>query len=61
MNCQRCNALPGSEAVIRIYSDIIDVKVCAQCAREASDLGLAMEPLDSGSIAMQDKTVRVAA
>ena len=46
MECQRC--LTGKEAKYRIYSDIIDMKVCATCADEARRLGLTVEPLDNG-------------
>ena len=38
MECQRC--LTGKEAKYRIYSDIIDMKVCAACADETRRLGL---------------------
>jgi len=40
--------LTGKEAKYRIYSDIIDMKVCATCADEARRLGLTVEPLDNG-------------
>ena len=46
MECQRC--LTGKEAKYRIYSDVIDMKVCAACADEARRLGLTVEPLDNG-------------
>ena len=44
MECQRC--LTGKEAKYRVYTDIIDMKVCATCAEEARRLGIAVEPLD---------------
>ena len=40
--------MTGKEAKYRIYSDIIDMKVCAVCADEARRLGLTVEPLDNG-------------
>ena len=45
MDCQRC--LTGKEAKYRVYTDIIDMKVCAACADEARRLGIAVEVLDS--------------
>jgi len=46
MECQRC--LTGKEAKYRVYSDIIDLKVCEACADAALQLGLAVEALDDG-------------
>jgi len=46
MNCQRC--LKAQTAVYRVYSNIIDLKVCADCASEAWRLGLSIEVLDHG-------------
>jgi hypothetical protein len=46
MECQRC--LVGREAKYRVYSDAIEMKVCAVCAEEARRLGLTVEPLDNG-------------
>ena len=46
MECQRC--LTGKEAKYRVYSDIIDMKVCEACADAALRLGLAVEVLDFG-------------
>jgi len=46
MECQRC--LLGQEAKYRVYTDIIDMKVCAACADEARRLGIAVEVLDGG-------------
>jgi hypothetical protein len=44
MECQRCST--GKEAKYRVYSDVIDMKVCAACADEARRLGIALEALD---------------
>jgi hypothetical protein len=44
MECQRCST--GKEAKYRVYSDVIDMKVCAACADEARRLGIAVEALD---------------
>src|SRR4030095_2739049 len=46
MECQRC--LLGKEAKYRVYTDLIDMKVCETCADEARRLGIAVEPLDDG-------------
>ena len=46
MKCQRC--FRGEEAKYRVYTDIIDMKVCAACAEEARKLGIAVEVLDGG-------------
>ena len=46
MECQRC--LTGKEAKYRVYSDIIDMKVCEACADAALQLGLALEAFDDG-------------
>jgi len=61
MNCERCNAIAGEPAVSRVRSDIIDLKVCRQCADSARDLGLTVEPLTPRSLAEQWKSGRVAA
>jgi hypothetical protein len=45
MNCERCNAIAGEPAVSRVRSDIIDLKVCRQCADSAQVLGLVVEPI----------------
>jgi hypothetical protein len=36
MKCQRC--LEGKEAKYRVYSDVLDIKVCSGCAAEARTL-----------------------
>jgi hypothetical protein len=46
MKCQRC--FRGEEAKYRVYTDIIDMKVCAACAEEARKLGIAVEVLEDG-------------
>ena len=43
MKCQRC--LEGKEAKYRVYSDVLDMKVCSACAAEAYTLRLAVELL----------------
>jgi hypothetical protein len=40
MVCQRCGM---KEARYRTYSDILDIEVCETCAREAQQLGIAVE------------------
>lgn len=46
MNCQRCCKL--EEAIYRVHSDLIDMKVCAACADEARRLGITVEILGGG-------------
>jgi len=43
MKCGRC--LSGEEATYRVYSDILDMAVCAACADAARKLGIGVEPL----------------
>ena len=43
MKCQRCCG--RQEAVYRVRSDVIDMKVCAACADEATRLRIAVEVL----------------
>jgi hypothetical protein len=43
MKCQRCCG--REEAVYRVRSDVIDMKVCAACADEARRLRIAAEVL----------------
>ena len=46
MKCQRyCR---HEEASYRVWSDVIDMKVCAACAAEASRLGIAVEVFGGG-------------
>ena len=42
MNCQRCQA---NESRYRVYTDIMNVKVCTSCAIKALELGIAVEAL----------------
>ena len=46
MECQRC--LLGKEAKYRVYTDLMDMKVCETCADDARRLGIAVEALDDG-------------
>ena len=43
MKCRRC--LRGEEATHRVYTDVMDVKVCAACAEEARELRIGIEVL----------------
>ena len=43
MKCRRC--LSGEEATYRVYSDALDMAVCAACADEARKLGIGVKPL----------------
>lgn len=42
--CERCRM--ERELVARVRSEILDLKVCAFCAREAAELRLTVEALD---------------
>ena len=44
MKCQRCGN--DKEAEFRVVSDILDIKVCADCAGEARKIGLLLEILE---------------
>ena len=46
LKCQRC--LRDEAAKYRVFTQIIDMKVCAACADEALRLGINVEFLDSG-------------
>jgi hypothetical protein len=48
MNCQRC--LKDRAAVYRVFTDLIDVKVCAACADEARKIGIAVEDLGCNGV-----------
>ena len=41
MKCQRCEN--DKEAEFRVVSDILDMKVCADCAGEARKIGMSLE------------------
>ncbi len=43
MKCQRC--LSDQRAGYRVYTDVLSIKVCATCAKEALTLGIAVEVL----------------
>jgi hypothetical protein len=45
MKCRRC--LRGEEATHRVYTDVMDVKVCAACANEARGLNIGIEVLET--------------
>ena len=45
MKCRRC--LRGEEATHRVYTDVMDVKVCAACANEARGLHIGIEVLET--------------
>jgi hypothetical protein len=47
MKCERC-LRDEATAKYRVFSEIIDMKVCAACADQARKLGINVEPLDSG-------------
>src|SRR4029077_16266149 len=46
LKCQRC--LRDEAPTCRVFTQIIDMKVCAACADEARRLGINVEFLDSG-------------
>jgi len=43
MKCERC--IEGRKARYRVYSDVMDMKVCPSCAAEAQSLRLTIEVL----------------
>ncbi|HSF58668.1 MAG TPA: hypothetical protein VLD83_11385, partial [Candidatus Binatia bacterium] len=47
MACERCDSVRSGDAVFSVRSDILDLRVCRQCAEEARDLMLTVEPLRS--------------
>lgn len=44
MKCQRC--ANDKEAEFRVVSDVLDIKVCADCAAEARSLGTSLEVVE---------------
>ena len=44
MKCERCES--DKEAEFRVISDVLDIKVCADCAREARKIGLSLEVIE---------------
>ena len=42
MKCQRC---PANEARYRVYTNMMNLKVCMSCAIQALELGIAVEVL----------------
>jgi len=61
MNCERCKSFRGGEAVFRIRTDILNLNVCGQCAKEARDLGLLLEPLSDATASTEKKAVAATA
>jgi ribosome-binding protein aMBF1 (putative translation factor) len=41
MKCQRCSR--NKEATHRAYSDVLNLRVCSDCASEARQLGISVE------------------
>jgi hypothetical protein len=41
MKCQRCSR--NKEATHRAYSDVLNMRVCSECANEARQLGISVE------------------
>ena len=52
MKCQRC--IEGKEVRYRVYSDVIDMKVCPSCAAEARSLRLTIELLPRDEVKRVD-------
>jgi len=61
MNCERCNSMWGDEVAYRVRSDILDLHVCGQCAKEGRDLRLLVEPLSDTGTSTEKKVVPAAA
>lgn len=47
MKCQRCFKVQDIQ--YRVYTEVIDLKVCSSCAAEARELGIAIEALTGNS------------
>jgi hypothetical protein len=58
MRCGRCGE--KKKVRYRVFSDIIDVKVCANCAAEARSLHLGLELLDAKKNGRADDSMRKA-
>ncbi|HUK41711.1 MAG TPA: hypothetical protein VLX11_11720 [Candidatus Acidoferrales bacterium] len=52
MKCERC--IEGRKARYRVYSDVMDMKVCASCAAEAQSLRLTIEVLPQDDLVEVD-------
>lgn len=48
MKCQRCWS--DQEPAYRVYTDALNIKVCATCAQEALALMIAVEVLSGGKM-----------
>ena len=44
MKCERFES--DKEAEFRVISDVLDIKVCVDCAREARKIGLSLEIIE---------------
>jgi hypothetical protein len=44
--CQRC--LSDQQVAYRVYTDVLNIQVCATCAEEAIRMGIAVEVLSGG-------------
>ena len=45
MKCDRCLSINGKDAECRVRTDVIDLKICRDCAADARALGLKVEPM----------------
>jgi hypothetical protein len=61
MNCERCKSFRGGEALFRIRTEILNLNVCGQCAKEARDLGLLVESLLDTTASSEKKVLPVTA
>ena len=58
MKCGRCGE--NKNVRYRVFTDIMDIKVCANCAAEARGLHLGIEVLDQGKNQRVDDYMRKA-
>ena len=58
MTCGRCGE--NKNVRYRVFTDIMDIKVCANCAAEARGLHLGIEVLDQGKNQRVDDYMRKA-
>jgi hypothetical protein len=56
MKCGRCERQQRAE--YRVFSDIINMSVCADCAAEARELHLGVEALDDRATADAEEYMR---
>lgn len=54
MKCKRC--LNDTESYFRVYTDELDIMVCASCAAEARRIGVPVEALGRKVVPLPDSS-----